>query len=58
MMKTELFLETIKKKVYAYKNYKDKNLIRPNLESNTVEKIAAVKKNGTNGKNGNGKDQS
>ena len=46
-----IILRNYQHKTYAYKNYKDKlNPPKPK-----PEKIAAVKKNGTNGKNGNGK---
>ncbi len=47
-----IVLRNYKHKHYAYKNYKDK-LNPPKPE--TEKKIAAVKENGTNGKNGNGK---
>ncbi|HSP86999.1 MAG TPA: KamA family radical SAM protein, partial [Ignavibacteriaceae bacterium] len=47
-----IVLRNYKHKSYAYKNYKDKmNPPKPETE----KKIAAIKKNGTNGKNGNGK---
>jgi len=47
-----IVLRNYQHKSYAYKNYKDK-LNPPKPE--TEKKIAAVKKNGTNGKDGNGK---
>ncbi len=48
-----IILRNYKKKSYVYKNYKDK--LNPPKPENNTGKIAAVKKNGTNGKNGNGK---
>jgi lysine 2,3-aminomutase len=48
-----IILRNYKKKSYVYKNYKDK--LNPAKPENNKGKIAAIKKNGTNGKNGNGK---
>jgi lysine 2,3-aminomutase len=49
-----IILRNYKKKSYVYKNYKDKlNPQKPKKKN--LPKIAAVKKNGTNGKSRNGK---
>ncbi len=56
-----IILRNYKHRSYAYKNYKDKlnpkKSKKENLPIEQTEKIAAIKKNGTNGngKNGNGK---
>jgi hypothetical protein len=50
-----IILRNYKHKSYIYKNYKDKLNPQKPEKKNSPEKIAAVKRNGTNGKKRNGK---